>query len=406
MNILSLNNFKFSTPFKANENNSKAVTAPKFGLTMAKPLLNDTVSFKATQPVADILEHQLKKDEARMKRIATTYLDMLESMANKLKDYGVSFNRGYCEQNPVKSSKSQISKIKRSGTFIVPDRIRSTLYVQNIYDLSILNDKILPELKERGFVINKIPGNLEKLIAKGYVPTIEEVSGKGVMVPDLDIRLEGVANKINQLNPEYQYSIGKPQKSGYEDIQMRLIRDFDDKTDPVQHELIILMGNNYACAKHLESDLVYGVLRRFDELNIIKKGNENIENHKVVTRCIALLKQVFSNEISKKLFNNAKKMDLTGEKDLEKIHLSDENVKLITNCLDELKKAVNSYYRTARASKRIGEATKAKIMQEGKNDRDAILAISEDLKFTIDFFNKKDYLKRDLMGLISKSTNK
>lgn len=401
MNILSINNFRLNTPFRGNEQQSFPVTAPKFGLTMAKPLSKDTVSFKATQPVADILEHQIKKDEARMKRIAVTYLDMLESIACKLKDYGVSFNRAYCEKNPVKSSKSQISKIKRSGTFVVPDRIRSTIYVKNIYDLSILNDKILPELRERGFVVNKIQGDLEKLIQKGYVPTIEEVSGKGVMVPDLDIRLSNVADKVSQLSPEYQYSISKPQKSGYEDIQMRLIRNFDDKAEPVQHELIILMGNNYACAKHLESDMVYGVLRRFDELNIMKKGNENIESYQTAKRCIALLKQVFGNEISKKLFSNAKKLDLTGEKDLQKIHLDEEKVSLINNCLDELKKAVNSYYRTARASKRISDATKAKIKQEARNDNDALMAVSEDLRFTVDFFNKKDYLKRDLNSLIS-----
>ena len=48
-------------------------------------------------------------------------------------------------------------------------------------------------------------------------------------VPDLDIRLEDVSDQITKLSPELRYSIGKPQKSGYEDLQMRFIRDFDKK---------------------------------------------------------------------------------------------------------------------------------------------------------------------------------
>lgn len=402
MNILSVNGFKFNTPFRSNEAQSSATTTPKFGLVMSKPLSKDSVSFKATQPVADVIEHQIKKDEARMKRLAKTYLAILESIANELKEFGVSFNKAYCEKSPVKSSKSQISKIKRNLTFDIPDKIRATLFVKDIYNLSILNDMILPKLEEVGFIVKEIPGDLEKLIMKGYVPDIKEVSGKEVMVPDLDIRLANVDDKVSQLDPKYQFSIGKPQKSGYEDIQLRLVRDFDDKVHPVQHELIILMGDNYACAKHLESDMVYGVLRRFDELNIIKKGNENIETCKIARQCIALLKQVFGSEVSKKLFNNAKKMDLEGSQDLEKIHFSDEDVKLIEICIDELKRSVNSYYRTARASKRIGAATKERIMKEAKNDKDALFAICEDLKFTVEFFNEKDYLERDLMSLISK----
>ena len=47
MNILSVNNFKF-TPIRNNENNSQVVSFPKFGLTMAKPLSKDTVSFGQT----------------------------------------------------------------------------------------------------------------------------------------------------------------------------------------------------------------------------------------------------------------------------------------------------------------------------------------------------------------------
>ena len=48
MNILSVNNFRFSNPLRFNQTDSQPVSAPKFGLTMAKPLSKDTVSFGAT----------------------------------------------------------------------------------------------------------------------------------------------------------------------------------------------------------------------------------------------------------------------------------------------------------------------------------------------------------------------
>ena len=47
MNILAINNFKFNAPFKANNSNNNVITAPKFGLRMAQPLTQDTISFQA-----------------------------------------------------------------------------------------------------------------------------------------------------------------------------------------------------------------------------------------------------------------------------------------------------------------------------------------------------------------------
>ncbi len=48
MNILSINNFNISSPFRSQKaQQKKDITTSSYGLTMAKPLLNDTVSFKA-----------------------------------------------------------------------------------------------------------------------------------------------------------------------------------------------------------------------------------------------------------------------------------------------------------------------------------------------------------------------
>lgn len=393
MNILSVANYRVLSKSN-NEKNNSVVSMPKFGLTMAKPLLNDTVSFKAKEVFANVVEHQVEKDLPRLKRLANVYFDTLESIARELAPYGVSFSRNYCNLSPVKSPSSTVGKMKRTSSFVVPDPVRGTIFVQNPYDLSILNNYILPALADRQMSIKPIDGNLEDLITKGYVPSMEEISGGEVKVPDLDIRLDNDKVDLKGLDPKYMYSLGNPQKSGYEDIQMRLVRDYDEKDNPVQHELLILMGKNYAFTKHIESEFVYNYLRKFGELNIIKRGNENIESHKATKSCISLLKNLFGNEVSKKLFANAKKLDLTGEKNLEKVEFNEETIKLIDKCFEELKKSVSSYYQTAQASKRISDVTKNKLKVFAKKDLEEIENIQAGLNRTIEYFNEKDYLKR------------
>ena len=50
MNILQIDNFKFNTPFKKTGPQPSALVVPSFGLTMAKPLSRDTVSFNGISP--------------------------------------------------------------------------------------------------------------------------------------------------------------------------------------------------------------------------------------------------------------------------------------------------------------------------------------------------------------------
>ena len=175
MNILSI------TPAlsRANHLNSinspvqnKNVTVPKL-----KTLSKDTVSFSgiggASSKVSDFLEAQVAADTPRLRRLAITYLDILESVAFRLKDKGFSFDREYCELNPVKSPKSYSSKIVRSGKFKVPDTIRATLYCNNPYDLDSLNS-LLTEMKKRGYVLGTEKMTIKDLMKRGYIPTEEE----------------------------------------------------------------------------------------------------------------------------------------------------------------------------------------------------------------------------------------
>lgn len=232
MNILSI------TPALSRANHLNSINSPVQNKNVTVPKLNtlskDTVSFSgiggASSKVSDFLEAQVAADTPRLRRLAITYLDILESVAFRLKDKGFSFDRAYCELNPVKSPKSYSSKIVRSGKFKVPDTIRATLYCNNPYDLDSLNS-LLTEMKKRGYVLGTEKMTIKDLMKRGYIPTEEEAKKLDLekTVPDLDIRLDDVADQVTKLPEELKYSIGKPQKSGYEDIQMRFVRDFDSR---------------------------------------------------------------------------------------------------------------------------------------------------------------------------------
>ena len=366
-------------------------------------LAGDTVSFsgkakmmqQATNTISDVIEAKVEREKERMSRIATTYLDALESIANALKDDGISFDRAYCELNPVKSPKSYTSKIVRSGSFKVPDAIRATLYSKNPYDLSILNDKILPEMQKRGYILAQTDVRHEELLKRGYL-TPPGGNLKTAMVyelPDLDIRLEDARDSIEYLAPELRYSISKPQKSGYEDIQMRFVREFDKKKNPVQHELIILFGPNYAKAKHIESEKVYSNLRNFGELHM-KFDDQTLGSHsQKAARYIDLIKEMFVGKVSKKLFLNAKNKDLYDIQEEIPIKFSEDDKNLFNTYFAGLQDRLRSCYAEQKKNAKPSELALKELMNNQRHDRTLLNKIQEGLSEAIEYFNYRTGIK-------------
>ena len=50
-------------------------------------------------------------------------MDSLQAVATELEPYGISFCRTYCEENAVKSPQSQVSKMERSKSFDILDKM-------------------------------------------------------------------------------------------------------------------------------------------------------------------------------------------------------------------------------------------------------------------------------------------
>ena len=386
MNILSI------TPALSRANHLNSINSPAQNKNVTAPRLNtlskDTVSFSgigsASSKVSDFLEAQVAADTPRLKRLAITYLDILESVAFKLKDKGFSFDREYCELNPVKSPKSYSSKIVRSGKFKVPDTIRATLYCNNPYDLDSLNS-LLTEMKKRGYVLGTEKMSIKDLMKRGYIPTEEEAKKLDLekTVPDLDIRLDDVADQVTKLPEELKYSIGKPQKSGYEDIQMRFVRDFDTKKSPVSHELLIVFGPNYSKAKHAESSFIYTPLRELDELHV-DLSNKTLGSHsQKAARYIDLIKQMFRGKVSEKLFLNAKNKDLYELSDSIPISFSDTDVNMFENYFAGLHDRVSSVYKETRKSPKITDSEKKQLAKDLRSDKALLNKVHDNLKKAI-----------------------
>lgn len=386
MNILSI------TPALSRANHLNSINSPVQNKNVTVPKLNnlskDTVSFSgiggASSKVSDFLEAQVAADTPRLRRLAITYLDILESVAFRLKDKGFSFDRAYCELNPVKSPKSYSSKIVRSGKFKVPDTIRATLYCNNPYDLDSLNS-LLTEMKKRGYVLGTEKMTIKDLMKRGYIPTEEEAKKLDLekTVPNLDIRLDDVADQVTKLPEELKYSIGKPQKSGYEDIQMRFVRDFDSKKNPVSHELLIVFGPNYSKAKHAESSFIYTPLRELDELHV-DLSNKTIGSHsQKASRYIDLIKQMFRGKVSEKLFLNAKNKDLYDLSDSIPISFSETDVIMFENYFSGLNDRVSSVYKEARKAPKITDSEKKQLAKDLRSDKTLLNKVHDNLKKAI-----------------------
>lgn len=388
MNILSVSNDIFLKPYQTDnvKNKNNTAVTPYFGLKLSQPLQKDTVSFKS----ALFVDTMTVKQSKRYGRIATIFQDILESIAMKYKDKGVSFCRDYCELNAVKSAASTAKKIARTSSVDIRDQVRSTLFIKDLTDMKLLDD-ILKDLEERGLVLDTIDMSIEDLIARGYVPKKNDKDF--VRIPDLDIRLAEGREGIINLEPRLQYSFSNPQKSGYEDVQMRLIRSYDSNKNPVRHELLILTGENYAIAKHIESKYIYSVIRDLGSLEIVKKQNENNEQIKLIKRYIDLIKQLCSTEISQKLFENAKNKDVYGIENILPIKVSDKDIKTLNNYFDEIRKNAEIYYTNAKKNA-IGNRRAQNHLQKEKNCLiESITMIEQRLSQSIKQVNKGNFPK-------------
>ena len=454
MNIAPIffNRINNNTPVIQNRNyTDNRIIKPNY----RNQLTQDTVSF-GMGAISDTIWHNFVKDLPRLKRIGMTYLDATEVIANKLKEDCIEFVRDMFEATVVKEPDSKLSKVNRSKTFDVRDAIRTTLFVKNPYDVSVLFNKILPEYKLRGYNVATIPTSVSDLMERGYMPfeeakriteffniphtkeshnkffrelkklgydydetkkllaeylkegktpnedeILEIIGTLKKDFPDIDIRLK--KNRINtsDIPKEYKYTLGKPQKSGYEDIQIRFIRDVDkDAKNPVYHELLIQFGPTYNRNAFREHKLVYEPLRLFGELNInMDTTTKGVENYKLypengVSKFVSDIRKMFREGVSEKLIQNGKNEDfLNNTEDNKEIFFTEKEEKDFERRFKNIKGFLMEYYKQAKERAKVSSTTTELIESDFKADMKLINKIQKALQQTIDTLNYEHGLK-------------
>ena len=306
-------------------------------------LQKDTVSFsgnsktvkKATQHIGDALRAGYEANIPFYRVLAARLMDTLEATARELEGVGLIFDREYCsEEHMVKGVKSFISKLKRSGES-PSDRVRGTLYLENLHDLSIFTEHILPALERRGYKIAEIP---------------DKVNGRRILSykPDFDVRLNNVTEESKDALPQALRDVAsfKEQSSGYADIQFRLIDTLSTFKEKTPLEVIIVPGKNTAYAKRDESYFVYDIVRALKkELHISQIENPGLRTpEQRVQNNVRIIQQQLNDHISKPLYANAKSLDIYHEDLHLPVELSSDTCSALKGLVEGMIQKTKLYY--------------------------------------------------------------
>lgn len=336
----------------------------------------------------DFVERSAKQYSKTLKIPAEHFLNDVEKITDILNPYEVSFDREYCEPNVIKSGGTAAKKVLRSKTFRIPDWLRATQYSKNIYDMDILFNHILPAYKNLGYTVAEVEMPLEDAMKRGYTPSKEDIENGYVKLPDIDIRLdEEEIENIQAIPKRYKYSLGKPQESGYEDIQIRFVKKKGGHSkQSLLHELIILTGPEYARVKHEESEKIYSYIRQFKELNILNSEDKNTV--KLIRDRIKVVKETFSDEITKKLYGNAMSLDMTGEKSGRSISINKKDEKDLTANYNIIDKITIKYYKDL-LNNTQNPQEKACIETQKNADMQKLGEIRRGLTKSLEFYKKQ-----------------
>lgn len=306
------------------------------------PLAKDIVSFSGGEKLIQAaIENDYTSQLPMLRIMGEKLLKVLEECCQEVK--GAVFDREYCEKALNKSLERYMEKFKDSGS--VPlDRIRSTVFIKDLYDFSIITNYI-KALEKRGFCISTIP---------------EKTTGKKVLSwkHDFDIRLNDDENslvtqeEIKKLPSHLREYISERQKSGYKDIQLRVVdasnlnkeqRIPKNLSKLIPQEIIFLFGRATADAKTDESKYVYNITRKLSKMHLldysyngIHKIRENIQN----------IGSILRSNISKPLYRNAEIYDLKPNNSnlLEDVQLLEKQCNILKAHMTDLKTRTAKIY--------------------------------------------------------------
>lgn len=331
------------------------------------PLAMDTVSFTGKEAAIKKTSNKLSyafsisydASVVAAKKIAKRFMDTISAVANEVE--GLEFYRELYEGKVIKGKDSFLSKLIRSGSAPL-DQIRTTVFIRDLYDMSILN-KFLKKMSDRDYEVMMIPAKR---------------SGKKVLEwkPDLDIRLKDVPEKeVKKLPEKYRECVSKRLPSGLSDIQIRFVDKLYRNKKPL--EVIIMFGKESGKAKIIEEDDVYKYLRRLkDELHVSKVTDYDSKSPiKRIKDNTSIISDILHTSISRPMYANAAAMDTENSNLGLTVGLTTEQGKILSGLIEGIRDKIGKYYQ--------GEIKKVK-------SPDYDVELQKAIKSTMDYKERDD----------------
>lgn len=305
-----------------------------------QPLASDTVSFSGngSKLIHQAIENDYASKLPILKNMGQKLMSVLSEVCAEVE--GAIYDVDYCKKALNKSLERYMEKFRDSGS-VPMDRVRSTIFIKDLYDLSITAN-VIKALEKRGYYILPVP---------------DRTLGKKVLswTHDFDIRLDDIsAAELRKLPANLRELISKRQKSGYGDIQFRIVdasslpvkdRTLKNLSNLTPQEIIVVFGKHTAEAKSNESKYVYNITRVLEKLHAVTESQEGALSHKIKTN-IRTIGSILRSNISKPLYRNAEKLDVYPEDVmLETVGLNSDSCSVVTGCALELKGLVSRYYK-------------------------------------------------------------
>ena len=426
MNILSISNFNF-TPLRSCDNRSHVVNVPKFGLKMAKPLTQDTVSFGAA-PAVKMLE---SRANGLNRRTAIKINKIAEGMQPEIEKFirGVFADCSFIEYVSGRAKKpgSIVEKSCVLGVSTIDDAFKNMTDLNATKAVMVDGSRknthkaldALLEMIKRGFVILEEIEIKRPIAAKGLKG--KDVSKYDYAAPDKLVEFvsaaeEAMGKKVSFLEPDYtkanytaihfllrlpgqkrvfEFQLMGHDVAKFKDLDDILYKVLNNKNVGDEYKPIVDLLKSVSLSKEEKEILKYARIKdRIEKLQLDTKEQETLANR--IAMSVNLIKDSDSPEYASKVKALIKTKDID-EKDLS---LLIEKAEYQTEYMDKdklkaLRQKADKYDRFSkyRAQAFLYQREK-KAIQRYDDTIEYFLPLNEDLPMELDLNNlNKIYLK-------------
>ena len=401
----------------------------EYGVSFVREMFESRVVKTVDSQLLKVLRHRTfeRRDLIRTTIFEKNPYDLSVLFNHIISEYGVKGNRGYYIAPIMKSVGDLMTRgyMPLEEEKLVSEILENPLTKTNVNKTLKKLEKITYEfpfkpytldngdiseaeqIRYNSFKVNRPKYNFDdtkrillEFVKEGKIPTREDyiniVKSIKKEVPDVDVRLKSeiLRKSFNkEILPEnFKYCIGEPH-GPYEDIQIRLIRDYDKASStPIYHEIIVHFGPTYNVNAAIEHK-IYETLRLFETLNIDTAAPSFNSPASRINGYIESIQKLIRRELSEQLLEYGKNVDYYGMDGELSIKIGDDVIEDYNKKFEWLLSELDNHYKAAKKAAK-GSGTTYKILDKNhKSDKALVNKIKKDIDAIIEEFNHKYGLK-------------